>query len=136
MKFRRRPPPCPQAVTYRCAPATGAACCQVITLLDGDGRNIGHLAFRMCHPCGTAHVDTIAIAGPWQRMGLGREALHRATDPWPGYAWTTSRQSSDGRKFFAAMTEETGMDFVPGAAGCPHITAPPRGFGPGGGALL
>ncbi|MFF1708735.1 hypothetical protein [Streptomyces sp. NPDC058268] len=132
MKFRRPPPPCPQAVTYRCAPATVAAGCQVITLLDGDGRDIGHLDYQVCHVCRAAHVSTIAIAGPWQRMGLGREALHRATDPWPAYAWSTSRQSADGRKFFAAMAEETGMDFVPRAVRCPHITAPVRESGSGG----
>ncbi|MEV6751255.1 N-acetyltransferase [Streptomyces sp. NPDC051214] len=126
MKFRRPPPPCPQAVTYRCAPATVAAGRQVVTLLDSGGREIGHLVHQVCHLCAAAHVDTIAVAGPWQGLGLGREALHRATDPWPGYAWTTSRQSADGRKFFAAMAEETGMDFVPGAAGCPHISARAR----------
>ncbi|MFI6091277.1 N-acetyltransferase [Streptomyces sp. NPDC051218] len=131
MSFRRRPPPSPRAVTYRCAPATVAAGRHVITLQDGDGRHIGHLDYQVCHPCGAAHVNTIAIAGHWQGMGLGREALHRATDPWPAYAWTTSRQSADGRKFFAAMAEETGLDFAPGAVECPHITAPPRGLGPG-----
>lgn len=131
MKFRRPPPPCPQAVTYRCAPATAAGR-QVITLLDGGGRDIGHLDFQVCHPCRAAHVNTIAIAGAWQRLGLGREALHRVTDPWPAYAWTTSRQSADGRRFFATMAEETGMDFVPGAVGCPHIAAPPRGLRTGG----
>ncbi|MGW0906244.1 GNAT family N-acetyltransferase [Streptomyces sp. NPDC002853] len=126
MKFRRPPPPCPQAVTYRCAPATEAAGRQVVTLLDAGGREIGHLVHQVCHLCAAAHVSTIAVAGPWQGLGLGREALHRATDPWPGYAWTTSRQSADGRKFFAAMAEETGMDFVPGAAGCRHISARSR----------
>ncbi|MFG2653474.1 N-acetyltransferase [Streptomyces sp. NPDC048436] len=121
MKFRRPPPPCPQAVTYRFAPAAVAAGHQVITVLDGKGRDIGHLDYQVCHPCGAAHINTIAIAGPWQGLGLGREALHRAADPWPTYAWTTSRQSSEGRKFFAAMAEETGVDFVPGAVGCSHI---------------
>lgn len=105
---------------------------QVITLLDADGRDIGHLDYQVCHPCAAAHVNTIAIAGPWQGMGLGREALHRATDPWPGYAWTTSRQSADGRRFFAAMAEEIGTDFVPGAVGCPHISASPPGARTGG----
>ncbi|GGV67848.1 hypothetical protein GCM10010277_76810 [Streptomyces longisporoflavus] len=136
MKFRRPPPPCPRAVTYRWAPAATAAGCQVITLLDGRGRDIGHVDYQVCHPCGAAHVNTIAIAGPWQGMGLGREALHRAADPWPTYAWSTSRQSSEGRKFFAAMAEETGMDFVPGAEGCPHITAQPPGPGPRTGGVL
>ncbi|MEU5951656.1 N-acetyltransferase [Streptomyces sp. NPDC047525] len=135
MKLRRPPPPCPQAVTYRSAPAAVAAGRQVITLLDGRGRDIGHLDYQVCHPCGAAHVNTIAIAGPWQGVGLGREVLHRATYSWSAYAWTTSRQSADGRKFFAAMAEETGVDFVPGAGGCPHITAPPRGSRSGG-ALL
>lgn len=105
---------------------------QAITLLDGDGREIGHLDYQVCHACRAAHVNAIAIAGPWQGMGLGREALHRATDPWSGYAWTTSRQSAEGRKFFAALAEETGMDFVPGAAGCPHISALSRGSRAGG----
>lgn len=121
MRLRGPRPPCPQAVVYRSAPPAVAAGLQAITLLDGKGRDIGHLDYRVCHLCGTAHVNTIAIAGPWQGMGLGREAFHRAMDPWSAYAWTTSRQSPDGRKFFAAMAEETGMDFVPGAVGCPHL---------------
>ncbi|MFD0548859.1 N-acetyltransferase [Streptomyces rectiviolaceus] len=108
---------------------------QVITLIDGRDHVVGHLDYQVCHPCRAAHINTITIAGPWQGLGLGREALHRATDPWSAYAWTTSRQSADGRKFFAAMADETGMEFVPGAVGCPHITAPPRGSTPGG-ALL
>ncbi|MGW7070614.1 GNAT family N-acetyltransferase [Streptomyces sp. NPDC054855] len=108
---------------------------QVITLLDAGGREIGHLVHQVCHLCAAARVETIAIAGPWQGLGLGREALHRATDPWPGYAWTTSRQSADGRKFFAALAEETGIDFVPGAAGCPHISARSRESRTGGTSL-
>ncbi|MEU6004053.1 MULTISPECIES: hypothetical protein [unclassified Streptomyces] len=135
MKFRRPPPPCPQAVVYRSAPATVPAGHQVITLLDGRGHDIGHVDYQVCHSCAAARINTIAIAGPWQGIGLGREALHRAADPWSTYAWTTSRQSTDGRKFFAVMAEECGMDFVPGAVGCPHITAPPSGARSGG-ALL
>jgi hypothetical protein len=96
---------------------------QVVTVLDGKGRDIGHLDYQVCHRCGAAHINTIAIAGPCQGLGLGREALHIAADPWSTYTWTTSRQSSEGRKFFAAMAEETGVDFVPGAVSCPHITA-------------
>ncbi|MFC8132324.1 N-acetyltransferase [Streptomyces sp. NPDC057302] len=123
VKFRKPPRSCPEAVTYRSAPAAVAAGRRVITLLDGKGRDIGHVDYQVCHACGAGHVNTITVAGPWQGMGLGREALHRATDPWSAYAWSTSRQSADGRKFFAAMADETGVDFVPGAAGCPHITA-------------
>ncbi|MET7386090.1 hypothetical protein ACFYPT_14090 [Streptomyces sp. NPDC005529] len=38
-----------------------------------------------------------------------------------GYAWTTSRQTSEGRRFFAAMREETGLAFATGTAGCTHM---------------
>jgi hypothetical protein len=39
----------------------------------------------------------------------------------PGYRWTTSSQSPDGREFFRAMSARTGAAFTAGARTCEHI---------------
>ncbi|CAM5721512.1 N-acetyltransferase OS=Streptomyces alboniger OX=132473 GN=CP975_03055 PE=4 SV=1 [Streptomyces alboniger] len=90
-------------------------------MLDACGRTVGSLVFRVCHPCGSAYIESVAVATHWQGQGLGRHALHAALATATGHAWATSRQSSDGRRFFAAMADETETAFPPGGARCPHM---------------
>lgn len=90
---------------------------------DGEGRAVGQLDYQICHPCRQGHVEGIAVSAPWQGRGVGRGTLHAALAPCTGYAWSTSRQSADGRRFFAAMEEETDQGFPGTSARCPHMLA-------------
>lgn len=94
-----------------------------ITLLDDKGRDVGRLDYQVCHECRTGYIGQIAVAGHRQRQGMGRDALHEALAHGPGYRWVTSRQSHDGRLFFTAMAEETGLTFEGDGDVCPHIAA-------------
>ncbi|MEV0124326.1 GNAT family N-acetyltransferase [Streptomyces sp. NPDC050703] len=105
---------------------------QTLVMLDACGRCVGSLVFRVCHPCGYGYIDSVAVATHWQGQGLGRHALHTALDAAVGHTWATSRQSAEGRRFFAAMADETETAFTPGGALCPHMTrdaGPPGPFG-------
>ncbi|KUJ67388.1 hypothetical protein ACZ90_28305 [Streptomyces albus subsp. albus] len=95
----------------------------MITLLDAKGHDVGRLDYQICHECRTGYIVQIAVAGHHQRQGLGRDAVHEALAHGPGYRWVTSRQSRDGRLFFTAMAEETGLPFSPDGEACPHIVA-------------
>ncbi|MEW2166448.1 GNAT family N-acetyltransferase [Streptomyces sp. NPDC007084] len=94
-----------------------------VVVRDDEGRAVGQLDYQVCHPCRRGHVAGIAVAAPWQGQGVGRRAVHTALAPCTGYTWSTSRQSADGRRFFAAMAEETDQNFQACAARCPHMLA-------------
>jgi hypothetical protein len=94
---------------------------QTVVVRVGQAREIGRLDYRVCHPCQLGYIERIAVVGSWQRKGLGRDALHTALAPCPGYAWSTSRQSPEGRRFFAAMAEESDVAFPPRDARCSHM---------------
>ncbi|CAM5371307.1 GNAT superfamily N-acetyltransferase [Streptomyces sp. DSM 41037] len=92
-----------------------------LVIRDGADREIGKIEFRICRACGTGHVDSVTVAPSWQGQGLAREALHRILPDDLALAWTTSRQTGEGRAFFAAVTEETGIGFPAGQPGCVHL---------------
>ncbi|WP_369215748.1 GNAT family N-acetyltransferase [Streptomyces flavofungini] len=94
---------------------------RTLTMYDPCGRPVGSLVFRLCHPCRSGYIDSVSVATHWQGRGLGRHALHAALAPAEGYTWTTSRQSAEGRRFFAAMEDETETAFPPGGTRCPHM---------------
>ncbi|MCL6280911.1 GNAT family N-acetyltransferase [Streptomyces albidoflavus] len=95
-----------------------------LLILDAADREIGRIEFRLCRACGTGHVDSVTVAPSWQGQGLAREALHRILPDDLALTWTTSRQTGQGRAFFAAVTEETGIDFPAGRPGCVHLREP------------
>ncbi|WP_309031995.1 GNAT family N-acetyltransferase [Streptomyces alfalfae] len=103
---------------------------QTLTMLDACGRCVGSLVFRVCHPCGCGYIDSVAVATHWQGQGLGRHALHTALATAEGHTWSTSRQSAEGRRFFAAMADETETAFPPGGAPCPHMTGRAEALAP------
>ncbi|POX35892.1 N-acetyltransferase, partial [Streptomyces sp. Ru73] len=70
---------------------------------DAAGRSVGRLEYQLCHECRRGWIANIAVAEHWRGSGLAREALHRALAPAAAYRWYTSRQTADGRRFFAAM---------------------------------
>ncbi|WP_067284329.1 hypothetical protein [Streptomyces jeddahensis] len=89
-------------------------------LTDDRDRIVGGLKYRTCGLCRTGRVEHIWITGPLQGRGMGREALQAAVASAPGYTWATSRQSTQGRAFFAAMSEELEMPFARNTARCGH----------------
>ncbi|MFI6942538.1 GNAT family N-acetyltransferase [Streptomyces sp. NPDC050418] len=108
-------------MTYR-REASGRS--QVIVVVGPGGRVVGQLVYEVCHECRTGHIHSVAIVSPWQRRGLGREAVHRTVLPFAHYTWTTSRQSAAGRRFFAVLEGELDVRFGVGRGEC----------GPAGGA--
>lgn len=92
---------------------------------DTAGRPVGRLDYQLCHECRFGYIGNIAVADGWRGHGLAREMLHRALAHAPDHRWSTSRQTADGRRFFAAMTEETAVHFVQRGARCPHMTGRP-----------
>ncbi|AZM57073.1 N-acetyltransferase [Streptomyces sp. WAC 01529] len=96
---------------------------QAVSILDAAHHPVGCLEYQVCHVCRIGYVANIAVATHWQGQGLGRQALHTAMAPCRGYAWSTSRQSSEGRRFFAAMEEETEVAFPPAGMRCSHMTS-------------
>ncbi|NBE53272.1 GNAT family N-acetyltransferase [Streptomyces boluensis] len=104
------------------APRGEAAGPRVLVFLDADDRTVGQLDHQVCGVCSAAFVRNIAVASHWQGRGVGREALTLLLDLAPGHRWSTSRQSTEGRGFFAALAEETGVDFVERGGRCPHMS--------------
>ncbi|MGA4847205.1 GNAT family N-acetyltransferase [Streptomyces sp. G5(2025)] len=96
---------------------------QAVSVLDAGHRLVGCLEYQVCHVCRIGYVANIAVASHWQGQGLGRDVLHTALAPCGGYTWSTSRQSSEGRRFFAAMEEETDVAFPAGGVQCSHMTS-------------
>ncbi|MFM9370006.1 GNAT family N-acetyltransferase [Streptomyces sp. Da 82-17] len=92
-----------------------------LTFFDAEERPVGQLDHQVCAECSAVYVASIAVATHWQGRGVGREALTLVADLAPGYSWATSRQSAQGRGFFAALAEETGIDFVERGKRCPHM---------------
>ncbi|WP_158708887.1 GNAT family N-acetyltransferase [Streptomyces sp. NRRL S-920] len=95
---------------------------QTVSVLDADHRPVGCLEYQVCHACHIGYVVNIAIASHWQGQGLGRHVLHTAMEPCRDYTWSTSRQSSDGRRFFGAMEEEMEVAFPARGVRCSHMT--------------
>ncbi|WP_436737535.1 GNAT family N-acetyltransferase [Streptomyces sp. BBFR102] len=109
------------APAFRATPADDPAGPRELVIRDGADREIGKIEFRLCRACGTGHVASVTVAPSWQGQGLAREALHRILPDDLALAWTTSRQTGQGRAFFAAATEETGIDFPAARPGCAHL---------------
>ncbi|MFI1680879.1 GNAT family N-acetyltransferase [Streptomyces sp. NPDC020607] len=115
------PPARPPAVHYESVVETVPAGRRAVVVLDRDDRQVGSLEFQICHPCRLGHIGNLAVAAHWQGQGIGRHAVHLALAAGAGYTWSTSRQSSAGRRFFAAMEDETGTAFPSCGTRCPHM---------------
>ncbi|MDQ8708194.1 N-acetyltransferase [Streptomyces sp. LHD-70] len=105
------------------APDGNPAGIRVLHAMDADGRIVGNLDYQLCATCQVGFVSNIAVATHWQGRGVGRDALSLILDGADGYHWTTSRQSAQGRRFFAALADETGLEFVERGERCGHMTA-------------
>lgn len=117
-------------VVLECTPADAGADRRLVQALDADGHSVGRLDFQVCRPCRRGYIASIAVER--QGEGIGREAVHLALASYPDayeYGWSTSRQSRQGRSFFLAMAEETGVAFLPRAGRCPHMGRTQPGAG-------
>ncbi|WP_328687862.1 GNAT family N-acetyltransferase [Streptomyces phaeochromogenes] len=92
-----------------------------IVLHDQGDSVIGRLRFRACQKCRTGRILDIWICDTWQRQGLGRELLHCMIARRPGYRWSTTLQSRQGRGFFKVMTRETTVALPHDGPLCPHL---------------
>lgn len=95
-------------------------------MYDETGLDRGRLVWRVCDACQRAVICKISLDVDVHRQGYGRRLILRALRDGPDYSWTTSGQSPDGVRFFAAMSAETGAAFTGGARTCEHI----RSHGP------
>ncbi|WP_191971332.1 GNAT family N-acetyltransferase [Streptomyces luteolifulvus] len=102
-------------------PAAAARAPTEVVLLNDDGRVIGRLRFRACPTCRTGRILDIWVCDDWQRQGLGRELVHSLLAPRPGYRWSTTLQSRDGRALFLAMTHETSVALDHDGPLCCHL---------------
>lgn len=101
--------------------ATGPAGFQDVRVCGRDGISDARLVWKVCHQCERGVISKISLSPEVQRQGLGTCLVDRALLDGPGYRWTTSSQSPDGRAFFRAMTARTGAEFAAGARTCEHI---------------
>lgn len=92
-----------------------------IVLLDQGDRLVGRLRFRVCQGCRTGRILDIWIRDDWQRQGLGREFVQSILAQHPGYRWSTTLQTRDGRVFFTAMTRETTVAWPHSGPLCGHL---------------
>jgi hypothetical protein len=111
----------PPAIHFEHVVETLPAGGHAITMLDPCHRLVGSLKYQVCRLCRMGYIDNIAVAIHWQGQGLARHAVHTALATCAGYTWSTSRQSSEGRRFFLAMADETEVAFPPAGVRCPHI---------------
>jgi hypothetical protein len=82
---------------------------------------VGLLRYRACAHCRAGRILDIWIRDGRQGEGHGRELLQSVLGRHPGLRWSTTRQSAAGRAFFAAMTEESSLDFPAHGPLCPHL---------------
>lgn len=101
--------------------ATRPAGFQDIRVYGRDGISDARLVWKVCHECKRGVISKISLSPEVQRQGLGTLLIDRALLDGPGYRWTTSSQSPDGRAFFRAMSARTGAEFTAGARTCEHI---------------
>lgn len=101
--------------------ATWPAGFQDIRVYERDGISDARLVWKVCHECKRGVISKISLSPEVQRQGLGTLLIDRALMDGPGYRWTTSNQSPDGRAFFQAMSARTGAEFTAGARTCEHI---------------
>jgi GNAT superfamily N-acetyltransferase len=101
-------------------PPTDPAGLREIYVYDHDDYDVARLVWQVCDACRHGSINKISIDQEWQRRGLGRRLIHRALRDGHAYAWITSGQSPEAKKFFPIMSAETGAAFTPHGPSCPH----------------
>ncbi|MGW3413124.1 GNAT family N-acetyltransferase [Streptomyces sp. NPDC000888] len=92
-----------------------------IVLVDRDDHLIGRLRFRACQTCRAGRILDIWVCDSWRHQGLGRELVRSLLTHRPGYRWTTTLQTRDGRAFFLAMAQESTVILPHGSPLCCHL---------------
>ncbi|MEV4364666.1 hypothetical protein [Nonomuraea sp. NPDC049625] len=109
-------------------PPTRPAGLREIYVYDPDDHDIARLVWQVCDECRCGSINKISIDPEWQRRGRGRRLILRALRDGPAYAWATSGQSPEARKFFPIMSAETGAAFTAHGPSCPHTGLDRRGL--------
>lgn len=107
--------------TGRVGGAAPAGTVGELRLFDARGGVVGLLRYRACADCRTGRILDVWIRDGWQGEGRGRELLQSVLGRHPGLRWSTTRQSAAGQGFFAAMAEESSLDFPSYGPLCPHL---------------
>lgn len=93
-----------------------------IRMFHRRGYDIGTLVWTVCDTCRCGSINQISIAPEYQRRGLGRRLILRAIADGPSYRWQTTAQSSDAKRFFPILENETGIRFPEHGSACEHLT--------------
>lgn len=101
-----------QQVRFLCTPPHALDDLDVIQMYDQEGYDVGYFAWRTCDECRRGYIVKISISPEFQRSGYGRRLVQRALRDGSDYAWSTSGQSPDARRFFPVMSAETGAAFT------------------------
>ncbi|MEO3860996.1 GNAT family N-acetyltransferase [Acrocarpospora sp. B8E8] len=91
-----------------------------IYVYDSRDYDIARVVWQVCDQCRYGSINKISIDEGWQRQGLGRRLIHRVLRDGPDYRWVTSSQSPEAKKFFPAMSIETGAAFTERGPSCSH----------------
>ncbi|MFZ3573904.1 hypothetical protein ACOKM5_43040 [Streptomyces sp. BH097] len=102
-------------------PPSSPAGQQEIQVCAPDGYDFARLVWQACEQCRLGLILKIRVTGPWQRHGYGSRMVCLALLGCDGYRWTTTPQFEDGRSFFPALTETTGVAFSPHSELCEHM---------------
>ncbi len=92
-----------------------------IVLLDPEEHVIGRLRFRACPTCRTGRILDVWVCDARQRQGLGRDLVHSVLARCPGFQWSTTAQTRDGRGFFETMARESAVPLPHGGPLCCHL---------------
>ncbi|MFJ8949581.1 GNAT family N-acetyltransferase [Streptomyces sp. NPDC102381] len=85
------------------------------------GRQIAEVRFRLCEDCAVGRIQGIWVDESWRREGIGHELLRGAIAVGDGFRWTTTLQSSMGRRFFVATGATEGVELLHGRPLCAHM---------------
>ncbi|MFI7134303.1 hypothetical protein ACIBQ1_52155 [Nonomuraea sp. NPDC050153] len=111
-------PHAPLRLVYH--PSTLPAGLREIYVYDPGDYDIARLVWQVCDACRCGSINKISIDQEWQRQGLGRRLIHRALRDGPAYAWVTSGQSPEAKKFLPDHERGGGSSLPPHGPSCPH----------------
>ncbi|MFC8442099.1 GNAT family N-acetyltransferase [Streptomyces griseoincarnatus] len=95
-----------------------------LRMFDRGGYNIGRLVWVVCDTCRVGSINKISIDPGHHRRGLGRRLVRRALADGLGYAWQTTHQSPQAKRFFPALEVELGVALPEFGGVCEHLASP------------
>ncbi|MEU1824190.1 hypothetical protein ABZ502_17405 [Streptomyces abikoensis] len=102
-------------------PVTPAGAQQLKVCRPEDRHDFARLEWRACAQCRLGLISQIRVNAAHQGQGYGIRMLLRAVRGYEEYAWSTSRQSAEGRQFFPRASAAAGIEFSRHAYQCDHM---------------